>query len=178
MSRLNLSEEQRSELEACFRTTPDRRLRERCQAVLMTARRRPQQQIAEDLGTTPRNIQRFLARYRAAGLDGLKIQWAPGKKPLISEDLAPTILGWIRQGPRACGLRRANWTHVALAAFLYRQTGIRVRETAMGDFCRRHGVRLYRPTYRFLRVAPARQQQARQELDEKNSRPSEARLSS
>jgi transposase len=144
----------------------------------MTARGRPQQQIAEDLGTTTRNIQRFLARYRAGGLEGLKIQWAPGKSPLIPEELAPMILDWIRKGPRACGVKRANWTHLALADFLQRQTGIRVRETAMGDFCRRHGVRLYRPTYRFLRADPARQQQARQELSEKNSRPHEATLPS
>ncbi|RKH50075.1 helix-turn-helix domain-containing protein [Corallococcus aberystwythensis] len=178
MSRLELSEEQRGELEACFRTTEDRRLRDRCQAVLMTARSRPQQQIAEDLGTTARNIQRFVARYRAGGLEGLRIQWAPGKTPLIPEELGPTILDWIRQGPRACGLKRANWTHVALADFLQLKTGIRVRETAMGDFCRRHGVRLYRPTYRFLRADPARQLQARQELSEKNSRRKQATLPS
>ncbi|RKH13703.1 hypothetical protein D7X74_21405 [Corallococcus sp. CA047B] len=170
MSGLALSEEQRSELEACFRTTEDRRLRERCQAVLMTARGRSQQQIAEDLGTTTRNVQRFLARYRAGGLNGLRIQWAPGRTPLIPEGLAPVILGWVQQGPRACGVKRANWTHEALADFLYRQTGIRARETAMGDFCRRHGVRLYRPTYRFLRADASRQQQARQELSEKNAR--------
>lgn len=47
----------------------------------------------------------------------------------------------------------------------------------MGDFCRHHGGRLYRPTYRFLGADSARQQQARQELSEKNSRPSEATLS-
>ena len=52
MSLLELSPEQTSELEPCFRDTEDRRLRERCQAVLMTARGRPQPQIAEDLGTT------------------------------------------------------------------------------------------------------------------------------
>ncbi|RKH63179.1 helix-turn-helix domain-containing protein [Corallococcus aberystwythensis] len=170
MSGLALSEEQRSELETCFRTTEDRRLRERCQAVLMTSRGRSQQQIAEDLGTTPRNVQRFLARYREGGVRGLRIQWAPGRTPLIPEGLAPTILGWVQQGPRACGVKRANWTHEALADFLYRQTGIRARETAMGDFCRRHGVRLYRPTYRFLRADASRQQQARQELSEKNAR--------
>jgi transposase len=128
MSRLELSEEQRSELEACFRTTEDRRLRDRCQAVLMPARSHPQQQIAEDLGTTTRNIQRFLARYRIGGLEGLRIQWAPGKTPLIPEELGTTILDWIRQGPRACGLKRANWTHVALATFLQRKTGIHVLE--------------------------------------------------
>ncbi|RKI07881.1 hypothetical protein D7Y13_17025 [Corallococcus praedator] len=58
MGGLALKEEQRSELEACFRTTDDRRLCERCQAVLMTSRGRSQ-------GTTTRNFQRFLARYRA-----------------------------------------------------------------------------------------------------------------
>ncbi|WP_418766681.1 helix-turn-helix domain-containing protein [Myxococcus xanthus] len=92
-----------------------------------------------------RNVQRFLVRYRAGGLDGLKIQWAPGRTPLIPEALAPLILDWVRKGPRACGLKRANWTHAALADFLYQRTGIRVRETAMGDFCRRRGVRPYRP---------------------------------
>ncbi|NTX04379.1 winged helix-turn-helix domain-containing protein [Myxococcus llanfairpwllgwyngyllgogerychwyrndrobwllllantysiliogogogochensis] len=66
-------------------------------------------------------------------------------------------------------MKRANWTHATLAAFFYRQTGIRVGETAMGDFCRRHGVRPYRPTYRFLRADPARQQRARQELNEKTT---------
>ncbi|XXF81075.1 hypothetical protein P2318_15325 [Myxococcaceae bacterium GXIMD 01537] len=69
-------------------------------------------------------------------------------------------------------------THLALAGFLRQQTGIRVRETVMGDFCRRHRVRLYWPTYRLLRADPTRQQQARQELSEKNSRPSEATLPS
>ncbi|MBM7115710.1 helix-turn-helix domain-containing protein [Archangium primigenium] len=177
MSLLELSPEQTSELETCFRDTEDRRLRERCQAVLMTARGRPQPQIAEDLGTTTRNVQRFLARYRAGGLEGLRIRWAPGRTPLIPEELTETILSWIRQGPEACGVARASWTHVALADFLHRQSGIRVQETAMGDFCRRHGVRLYRPTYRFLRADPERQRQARRELGEKNSRPSEASLS-
>ncbi|WAM27030.1 helix-turn-helix domain-containing protein [Myxococcus sp. NMCA1] len=124
-----------------------------------------------------RNVQRFLSRYRAGGLDGLKIQWAPGRTPLIPEALAPLILDWVRKGPRACGLKRANWTHAALADFLYQRTGIRVRETAMGDFCRRRGVRPYRPTYRFLRADAARQQRALEELREKNARPSEASLS-
>ncbi len=136
--------------------------------MLITARSCPQQQIAEDLGTTTRNVQRFLARYRAGGLAGLKIQWATGKTPVIPEHLAPTLLNWIRQGRLSC-LKRANWTHVALADFLHRQTGIRVRETAMGDFFRRHGIRLQRPTYRFLSAGPARQQQGLRELSGKNA---------
>ncbi|WP_375761658.1 hypothetical protein [Corallococcus exercitus] len=65
----------------------------------MTSRGRVQQQIAEALGTTPRNIRRFLTRYLASGLKGLRIQWAPGCMPLNPEGLAPTTLGWVQQGP-------------------------------------------------------------------------------
>ncbi|WP_431603461.1 helix-turn-helix domain-containing protein [Corallococcus macrosporus] len=99
MSWLELSEEQRGELEARFRTTEDRRLRDGCHAVLMTARSRPRQQIAEDLGTTTRNIQCFVARYRAGGLEGLRLQWAPGKTPLTQRNWGPPFWTGYGRGP-------------------------------------------------------------------------------
>ena len=68
----------------------------------------------------------------------------------------------LRQGgPASCGLQRANWTYAELAAYLYQQTGITVRETTTREFCHRHQVRLYRPTYRYLRGNPQRRAQAR-----------------
>lgn len=45
------SGDQRGELRACFRMTENRRLRDRCRAVLIAARGRHQQQIAKELGT-------------------------------------------------------------------------------------------------------------------------------
>jgi transposase len=61
-------------------------------------------------------------------------------------------------------LNRANWTYDELAAYLYRQTGIVVRRTAMREFCRRHQIRPYRPTYHYLRGDPQRQAKAQGEL--------------
>jgi transposase len=78
--------------------------------------------------------------------------------------LAPTIQGWVRDGPQSCGLDRANWTYDELATYLDQTTGIAVRRTAMRDFCPRHAIRPYRPTYRSLRGAPQQQQVAREEL--------------
>ena len=49
----------------------------------------------------------------------------------------------------------------ALAEFT-QQTGIEVKETAMREFCHRHQIRPYRPTYRYLRADPERQAQATQ----------------
>ena len=144
MIRIRLTAEEREELERTFKATPERRLRDRCQAVLMADRGR--------------------RAYRAGGLAGLTIRWAAGPPPRIPEERAATILAWVKDGPPGCGLERANWTYAELATHLCRVHGIEVRATAMRAFCRRHGVRPYRPTYRYLRGDPERQQAARAEL--------------
>jgi hypothetical protein len=96
----------------------------------------------------------------------LVIQWPPGKARRIPEALAPTIIEWVKGGPASCGLNRANWTYSELAQYLYQQTGIEVKETAMREFCHRHQIRPYRPTYQYLRGDPERQSQAKAELAE------------
>ncbi len=164
MATVELRAHERRHLERVFRTTDDRRLRDRVQAVLMADRGRTQVEIATDLATTDRTVRRWLAAWRDEGLDGLTIQWAPGATPLIDETLVPEILRWVREGPQACGLNRANWTSAELANHLARVHGVRVAERTMRTFLRRHDVRPYRPTYRFLRGDPEKQQTARDEL--------------
>ena len=58
----------------------------------------------------------------------------------------------------------ANWTYPELALHLQRQTGIRIKKSAMAEFCRKHGVSQYRPTYRYLRGDPLKQAKAAAEL--------------
>jgi hypothetical protein len=67
-------------------------------------------------------------------------------------------------GPAEQGLDRANWTHAELADHLLEAHGISVGRSAMQGFCREAGIRLYRPTYRFLRGDPVKQAEARVEL--------------
>jgi transposase len=164
MATVELSAKERRRLEDTFRTTTDRRLRDRVQAVLMASGDRTQAQIAADLLVSERSVRRWLQAWRAEGLAGLEIQWAPGATPLIEETLAPEILEWVRQGPTACGLNRANWTSAELAEHLWRTHGVRVAERTMRQFLQRHEVKPYRPTYRFLKGDPVKQQTAREEL--------------
>jgi transposase len=165
LHRIQLSKAEKQHLEQTFQQTADRRLRERCQAVLMAARGRRRNQIAQDLGVHRATVWQWLRCYRTEGLEGLKIQWAPGKPRRIPEELAPTIIDWVKRGPVGCGLDRANWTYPELAVQLYRETGIEVKTTAMREFCQRHRIRPYRPTYRYLRGNPAKQAQARDDLN-------------
>ena len=164
MITLTLNESERQQLETIFKTTADRRLRERCQAILMAARQRRHFQIAQDVGVSTRTVQRWLNAYAHSGFDGLTIQWASGRPPHIPETLAPEVLTWIKAGPASCGLDRANWTYAELATYLYQTTGITVSATTMRTFCTKHGVRPYRPTYHYLKGDPNQQAVARQEL--------------
>jgi transposase len=165
MIRITLSDPARQQLEETFKNTTDRRLRDRCQAILMADRARPHHHIAADLGVTARTLQRWLNAYRVRGLDGLSMQWAAGRTPSIPATMAPEILAWVKQGPAGCGLDRANWTYAERATYLYQTQGIAVSETTMRTFCAMHGVRPYRPTYQYLKGDPAQQAVARQELD-------------
>lgn len=176
MIRIRLSPPEREQLEQTFKTTADRRLRERCQAVLMAARGRPRQQIAQDLGVHRVSVHRWLRAYAQGGLASLVIQWAPGQPGRIPPALAPVIVEWVKGGPAGCDLNRANWTYAELAHHLYQTHGIQVGETAMRTFCHRHGIRPYRPSYKFLRGDPQRQAQAREELEglKKKPRPASA----
>ena len=164
MQRIQLTTVEQEQLEDIFKTTSDRRLRDRCQAVLMASRGRKRQTIAQDLGVHRTTVRLWLKHYHARGVEGLQIQWAPGQPGRIPETLAPTIQEWVKAGPEGCGLDRANWTYEELATYVYQATGIEVKRTAMRDFCQRHSLRPYRPTYHSLRGAPQKQQAAREEL--------------
>lgn len=162
---ITLNDYNRQQLEHTFKTTADRRLRDRCQAILMADRGRRHHQIAEDLRVTPRTLQRWLNAYRTRGFAGLMIHWAPGRAPRIPETLASEIVAWVKQGPVGCGLDRANWTAAELATYLYQTKGIAVSERTMRAFCTKQDVRPYRPTYQYLKGDPDQQEAARQDLE-------------
>jgi transposase len=164
MIRIHLPPAEQQHLQHTFRSTDDRTLRDRLQIVLMAQRGRPHHGIATDLGVTPRTVQRWLNAYLECGLDGLRPRQAPGAKPKLTADLAPVLQQWIIDGPVAQGLDRANWTYAELADHLFKTQGVRVQKSAMQVFCHKHGIRPYRPTYRFLRGDPVKQAAAREDL--------------
>jgi transposase len=164
MIHIVLAPVEQERLQQTFRSTDDRTLRDRVQIVLMAQRGRPHQDIAADLGITPRSVQRWLNAYLERGLDGLHPRQAPGATPKLTAELAPLLQQCVIDGPAQQGLDRANWTYAELADHLFKTQGIRVQKSAMQVFCYRHGIRPYRPTYRFLRGDPAKQATARAEL--------------
>jgi len=164
MIHISLPPPERERLQHVFRSTPDRKLRDRTQIILLAQRGRAHQDIARDLGVTPRTVQRWLNAFLERGLDGLRPRKAKGAVPRLTADLAPVLQRWVIDGPAAQGLDRANWTYEELADHLFKTRGVRVRKSAMQAFCSRHDIHPYRPTYRFLRGDPVKQAAAREDL--------------
>jgi transposase len=162
--RIQLTDAEAESLERAFRQATDRKLLDRLQIIRLAHRGRKHQDIAADLGITPRTVQRWLNAYLEGGLEGLKPRKAKGHAPAIPAELAEEVRRWVISGPSGQGLDRANWTHDELADHLRKSRGISSSRSAMQRFCRRAGIRLYRPTYRFLRGDPVKQAQAREEL--------------
>jgi transposase len=133
-------------LEQAFRQATDCKLRDRLQIVRLAHRGRPHQEIAADLGITPRTVQRWLNAYLERGMDGLRPRKAKGKTPRIPAAIAEEVRRWVIEGPAKQGLDRANWTHAELAEHLYRTRGIRASRSAMQRFCHKLDIRPYRPT--------------------------------
>ena len=166
MIRIRLPQKEAQRLDQAFRQQTDSKFRDRIQIVRLASRDRPHKDIAEDLAITPRTVQRWLNAYLERGLDGLRPRKAPGKPGKIPAELADEVKRWVIEGPAEQGLDRANWTHEELADHLKKAKGICTSRPAVGRFCRKLGIRLYRPSYHYERGDPQKQAQARQDLAE------------
>jgi transposase len=164
MIRIQLPPTEAERLDARFRSTDDRRLRDRLQIVLMAHRGRGRQDIAADLGVHRKTVTRWLNAYCAGGLAALQPKKAPGKPGHIPASLVDEMRRWVIDGPTKQGLDRANWTHEELADHLRKAKGIRTSRSAVQRFCAKIDIRLYRPTYRYLRGDPVKQAQAKEDL--------------
>jgi transposase len=162
--RISLPDDDLRRLDDIFRDTADPKFRHRVQIVLMAHRGRRHPDIAADTGTSHRSVTRWLNAYPDRGLDGLTPRKAPGAKPKLTADLAPVPRQWVTDGPAGHGLDRANGTYTELADHLPKTRGVRIGKSALRAFGAKHGIRPYRPTYRFPRGDPAEQATARDEI--------------
>ena len=177
MIRIRLPEAEAQRLEHAYREETDPKYRDRIQIVRLASRDRSHKDIASDLAISTRSVQRWLNAYLDTGLDGLRPRKAPGQPGNIPADLADEVKRWVIEGPAEQGLDRANWTHEGIADHLLKTKGIRTSRPAVGRFCRKLGIRLYRPSYHYERGNPIKQAQARQDIAELKKKRKQVRSS-
>ena len=141
-----LAPEQLAELEKLYRTTRNVRLRTRAQMVLLAAERHlTAAQIAEIVRASEETVRRWLKRYLAEGVEGLRDEPQPGAPRRVTEEYLERMIHAVRRRPRSLGMPFSLWTLQRLADYMAESTGIRVTYETVRVHLKAQGIVLSRP---------------------------------
>ena len=122
-----MTQEQLKELEELYHKTGTPRYRTRAQMVLLSAENGLKaEEIALIVRESHVTVLRWLKRYIAEGIEGLKDAPRPGRSTTVTEDYHKRLTEAVRRRPRSLGLEYSMWTLRRLADYLAEETGIRV----------------------------------------------------
>jgi transposase len=135
-------------LENLYRASRDARLRTRAQMVLLAAERRmTAAEIAEIVRASEETVRRWLKRYLAEGVEGLRDVPHPGAPRKVSAEYRERLIDAVRRRPRSLGLPFSLWTLRRLADYMAEQTGIRVEYETVRVHLKAAGIALSRPQH-------------------------------
>jgi len=150
-----LNETQRDELDMLYRTTKDPRLRTRAQMVLLSAEQgRKAPEIAAIVRESEVTVQRWLKRYLAEGVEGLKDAPRPGRTATVTETYRAELLAAVRRRPRSLDLPYSLWTLQRLVDYLAEKTGLRVSDETVRQVLKKAGIVLSRPQHQISSPDP------------------------
>jgi transposase len=142
------TEEQIKALNALYRHDKDGRVRQRAHIVLLAAE---QGMLAPQIGVIVRlneeSVRRWLKRYEAEGLEGLKDNPRPGMAPVVTLEYREQLVAAVRRRPRSLGQPFSLWTCQRLADYLAEETGIRVSDESVRRYLALEGIVLSRPQH-------------------------------
>lgn len=142
-----LTPEQFVALEEFYRT-PKARLRTRAQMVLLAAERGlTASEIAEIVRQSEETVRRWLKRYLAEGVEGLRDAPQPGAPRKVTEEYRRILVGAVRRRPRSLGLPFSLWTLHRLADYMAERTAIRVEYETVRVHLKAEGIVLSRPQH-------------------------------
>ena len=152
MRRLRLSPqsaEQIAALDKVYRTSKNGRLRQRAQIILLAVE---QGMVAARIGQIVRlneeSVRKWLKRYAAEGLEGLKDEPRPGVEPVVTQDYQTKLVAAVRRRPRSMRLPFSLWSLQRLADYMAQETGIRVSDETVRRYLGLAGIVLSRPQHK------------------------------
>lgn len=106
--KIELSDNQRKELENGYRNGKSHTLRTNCQIVLLKSEGRFSKQIAGFLGTSEQKVNRWLWRYKREGIQGLEIRARRGRASILQIENIESIKEAVRRHRQRISIARAE----------------------------------------------------------------------
>lgn len=82
---IELSDEQRAELENGYRRSKNHSFRERCQMILLKSEKRSSIEVASVFGICEMVVNNWVSRYLKEGIKGLETRPGRGRPPILSQ---------------------------------------------------------------------------------------------
>jgi transposase len=122
------------------RTEPVRAV-ERAQIVWAAHQGAQAPQIARSLGLDEATVRRWLTRFNAAGMEGLRDQARPGRPSTYTPEEVGEVIAASLTKPEDLGLPFGSWTLDRLTAHLNETKGIPIKRSRIGELLQMEGLR-------------------------------------
>jgi len=107
--KIELTDDQRKELEKSCRNGKSHAFRVRCQLVLLKSEGRKSTEIASFLGFCQQAVNLWLNRYKAEGINGLLVRPGRGRPPILSkEEDFETVKKAVQKHRQRIGIAKAE----------------------------------------------------------------------
>jgi transposase len=121
--------------------TAEARLVERAKVIRFAHEGRLGKAVAEELGLNPATVRKWLKRFNAKGLEGLRDAERPGKPPTYTPEQVGEVVATALTNPSTLGLPFASWTLDRLEVYLNDVKGIPIKRTRIDDILLAEGLR-------------------------------------
>jgi transposase len=143
------SAEQIEALDQLYRRSKDGRIRQRAHIILLAAEKGlVASQIAEIVRLSEESVRKWLKRYQAEGIEGLKDNPRPGMEATVTEEYRMKLVSAVGRRPRSLGLPFSLWTLQRLADYLAEVSGLRVSYETVRRYLAREGIVMSRPQHK------------------------------
>ena len=126
----------------------------RLHGVLLVAQGMTGPRVAEMLGDSPRTVVNWVQRFEAQGFAGLSEGERSGRPSRLSEAHLAKVEAALRASPTQFGLPTQMWDGPALAAFLWRDLGVKLKVRQCQRLFRQLGFRLRKPRPQVAQAEP------------------------
>jgi transposase len=115
------------ELQACLHRSKDSQYEHKLHAVLLVAQGLSCRKVARLFADTSGAVERWVKRFRVAGLSGLRLKERSGRRPRLNTYQFERTREQVRHSPRSSGIDADNWTARLLAAWIAREWAIKLQ---------------------------------------------------
>lgn len=143
------SEQQVRELKEFYRRAKDARLKIRAQMMLLAVEQKLNaREIAEIVQESDQTVRKWMKRFTAEGLEGLRDAPRPGRMVKGTPEYVEKLVQAVRQRPRSLQQPFSLWTAQRLVDCMAEETGIRVHPETVRLHLRKNGIVLSRPQHK------------------------------